>query len=217
MQIPPDHSGNYNPKTVCLRQGGKVEVNGVDQTNKLPMNLMADYMQIRRIGRSALMTSFGNGMQIVYDGSSYAYIDAPGSQSNRTAGLCGNFDGNPDNDLTTPNGQLQHSPEAFGHAWRVNDNVPQMNGDVQNPCQTSGNLEQAQEVCYQLTNTVFASCSSDVDPRPYIENCMYDICSSRGDFDPSMCTIFSAYANECSRKGKPIKWREVFTQCGNVI
>lgn len=215
MQIQPRHGGNHNIRSVCLKQGGIVEVNDADQTHNLPLNLMSGYMNIRQIGPIALMTSFGNGMHMVYDGSSYAYIDAPGSLSNRTAGLCGNFDGIPQNDLMGRNGKLQNSPEAFGYEWRVNNNVPPMNGDVQNPCPTSMNGRLASDLCSQLRSQAFAGCS--VDPKPYIENCMYDICASKDDPTPSMCTIFSAFANECSRNGRPTQWRKAIPLCGNLI
>lgn len=217
MQIPTGYGGNENIKTVCLKQGGRVDVNGAEQTHKLPMNIMNGFMHIRQIGQIALMASFGNGMQMVWDGSSYAYIDAPGSQSNRTAGLCGNFDGNPENDLTTPNGKLQQSPETFGYEWRVKKlcDRGQMDNDVPHPCQMNRNGQQAQYICSQLTSQVFAGCN--VDRQPYIQNCIYDMCASKGDVVSSMCTIFAAFANECSRNGTPIKWRETYQQCGNVI
>lgn len=205
--------------SVALKQRGRVEVNGRDMTHFLPMTVLEDYMTIRQVGPEALMATFLDGMQMVWDGSSYAYIDSPGSHSNRTKGLCGNFDGNPDNDFATPDGEVQQSPDKFANEWRVKEmcDPRQRNDNVPHPCQRTSVLhqQQATNVCSKLNSNIFSGCN--VDRREYINNCIYDLCACKGDMASCMCTIFSAYANECSRNGTPIKWRDSIPECGKLI
>lgn len=151
-------------------------------------------------------------------GYTYAYIDAPASYSNKTKGLCGNFDNNPDNDFTTPEGDAEVLPENFGEKWCAGENCDdsQEKPDAQHPCQANRQNQQQQaiQVCGLLRSNIFAACHQFVDPEPYLENCMYDMCACQGDAAQCKCTIFSAYANECKRHGKNINWRQSMKECG---
>ena len=51
-----------------------------------------------------MTTSFG--ISVSWDGKSVVNIESPVSLWNATCGLCGSFDGNPDNDFTTPDRQM---------------------------------------------------------------------------------------------------------------
>lgn len=209
-----DH-GRGQMTLVGLKQGGGVEVNGVDQTENIPLSLLGGYIRVRYASPIALVLMFDDGLQLTWDGFSYAYIDAPGSYSNKTAGLCGNFDGNPENDLASPNGGHHMTPDSFGNEWRVKEvcDRQQRNDNVPHPCRSNAeNQRRASNVCAKLKSPIFKGC--DIDPEPYHKDCMYDMCACKGDAAKCMCTIFSAYANECSRSGKPINWRESIRECG---
>lgn len=219
IRMPHDHN---QFSTIRLRQGGRVEVNGIDRTRNLPMNLLDGSMQIWPVSQMARQVVCNDGLQMIWDGYSYVYIDVPSSHSNKTNGLCGNFDHNPDNDFTTPEGDAEVLPETFGEKWRVKeicDSDKENNTVAPHPCQLNvRNQQQARQVCAKLRSNIFGACHQYVDPEPYHQNCLYDMCACKGDAAQCKCTIFSAYANECSRRGKAINnWRQTIEGCGTNI
>lgn len=51
------------------------------------------------------------------------------------AGLCGNFDGDAENDFTSRQGVLEPTAELFGNSWRLSLLCPEVNGaDTRHPC-----------------------------------------------------------------------------------
>ncbi|XP_055298923.1 mucin-6-like isoform X2 [Sitodiplosis mosellana] len=201
---------------VRMDQRGRVTVNGIDATRNLPINLLGGFMHIRPVSQMARQVSCADGLDMMWDGYTYAYIDAPATHSNKTNGLCGNFDNNPENDFTTPEGDAEVLSESFGEKWRVKElcDADQEQINNQHPCQANPqNQQQAVQVCSKLRSNIFAACHQYVDPEPYVENCMYDMCACKGNPAQCKCTIFSAYANECSRNGKNINWRQSIKEC----
>lgn len=62
----------------------------------------------------------------------------------------------------------------------------------------------------------FKSCVSEVDPKPYITNCIEDTCTC-GVRQPCHCEAISSYVNECRRHlGVDIEdWRSL-SNCGKI-
>ena len=59
----------------------------------------------------------------------------------------------------------------------------------------------------------FASCHVLVDPVPYYEACVYDLCATLPD-DDLVCDSFSEYAQACrDAGGQPEEWRPDVPQC----
>lgn len=197
-------------------QGGRVIINGIEAAIFQPIIIgLGRLMWIGRVGPEAVMMIFKDGLQLTYDGNTYAYIDAPPSYRNRTMGLCGNFDSNPDNDLTTPDGKMEPAPEKFGHEWRVTEicDPKNENANVSHPCEANEENEpKALETCSMLMGDIFLECNVDV--APYYNNCMFDMCACQGDRAMCMCSIFASYGNECSRQGEPVEWRDKIPECG---
>ena len=46
------------------------------------------------------------------------YLQAPQSDRNKTQGMCGNFNGNQDDDFLGGDNQLHGDQDAFGQSWR---------------------------------------------------------------------------------------------------
>lgn len=74
-------------------------------------------------------------------------------------GLCGNFDGNAENDFIKHNGEVVTNPEDFGDSWKENPtcldltNIVNDNGEKENQIQ-------AEKQCQILRNDVFKECHS---------------------------------------------------------
>lgn len=56
----------------------------------------------------------------------------------RLAGLCGNFDGDAENDFGSRDGALEATPEIFGDSWRLSPLCPEADGHRPHPCEVRG-------------------------------------------------------------------------------
>ena len=63
-----------------------------------------------------LRTSFGLTVKIMWPYS--VHVTAPGIYNGSLGGLCGNNNGQPNDDFRTPNGTLVMSSQRFGDSWR---------------------------------------------------------------------------------------------------
>lgn len=56
----------------------------------------------------------------------------------RVGGLCGNFDGDAENDFTTRQGIMESTPELFGNSWKISPSCPDVSDqDLRDPCVVS--------------------------------------------------------------------------------
>jgi zonadhesin len=78
-------------------------------------------------GRKAYYVS-SFGLTVTYDGAYRATVGVPPTYAGKMCGLCGNYDGNPINDLTLPNGtyvgNLPNGANLFGDSYVVEDSDP---------------------------------------------------------------------------------------------
>uniref|UniRef100_A0A3P8WR70 Zonadhesin n=1 Tax=Cynoglossus semilaevis TaxID=244447 RepID=A0A3P8WR70_CYNSE len=66
-----------------------------------------------------VQTTFG--LQVRWDGNHYAKITVPSSYHDQMCGLCGDYDGNPNNDFTKPDGTQVGNVNDFGNSWQTAD------------------------------------------------------------------------------------------------
>lgn len=210
---------DYTLSNIKLKQGGRIEINGLEAAVYQPIIVgLNQDIWIGRVGPGAVMLIFKDGLQLTFDGFTYVFMDAPPSYANQTMGLCGNFDSIAENDLMNPDGSMEASPETFGHEWRVKElcDPKNENANATHPCEMNKeNAEQAMDACAKLDSELFEKC--DVDPEPYTKDCLFDMCACQGDLADCMCTIFSAFANECNRQGQPVQWKQKVPECGRLL
>lgn len=66
--------------------------------------------------------------------------------------------------------------------------------------------------------TVFSTgCHWVVDPEPYYQDCLYDLCSCQMKVPQCLCPIFAAYAKECAHREVMIDWRNDIRECGKLL
>ena len=58
-------------------------------------------------------------MKILWDGVSFLELTVPPRMAGKMCGLCGNFNGNPEDDLIGKHGAMVPSGQQFGNSWRV--------------------------------------------------------------------------------------------------
>lgn len=203
-------------KSIKLKQGRQVLVDGME-IQKLPIKVLNGLLIVRQASSIMISVTFEDGLKIMWDGMTRVYIDAPAVYRGKTKGLCGTFNSNLQDDFLTPEGDVESSTNSFADKWRTKETCEYVSdaANVPHPCQLNiENKEKALNVCAKLKSKIFSECLWYVDPEPYYEDCMYDICACKGDLASCLCPIFGAYSNECARQGVPINWRYSVNECG---
>lgn len=57
-------------------------------------------------------------------------------------------------------------------------------------------------------------CHWIVDPEPFYQDCLYDMCSCDTKLSKCLCPMIAAYAQECAIKGFKVDWRNSIRECG---
>jgi hypothetical protein len=79
------------------------------------------------------------------------------------------------------------------------------------------NKPKAEKICSKiLKDPVFEECHLFVDPEPFYEDCLYDMCACASDASQCACPILAAYATECARQGTILNWRYQVAECGEI-
>jgi von Willebrand factor len=132
-------------------------------------------------------------------------------------GLCGNCNGNPEDDLTknpaATNLPVGASPiKTFAMSWLANEPKISVNEDI-NTCHVDEEtdclpLAPETDPCFKiLDEATFGKCHFVVDPIMYVTACQQDLCRT-GPTQKGSCETVAAYARECARNGVCVDWRK---------
>lgn len=208
-------------RVIVLRQGMRVVLDGQQ------INLPADPVDAagQPIGLSIkffesnvfLTTKFG--LYVKWNGDDRIEVKVEAPFKRQVCGLCGNFDGNADNDwvlgpFCPPSGNATDNPRLFGDSWRTD--TGSMDGDECKPsCSSTPDpvcvgdaFERAKTDCAKLRQ-VFATCIASMTAvndtfEPYIDGCVYDTCIG----GVNLCQTASTIAAVCqSRYNSTVQWR----------
>uniref|UniRef100_A0A3P8Z266 VWFD domain-containing protein n=1 Tax=Esox lucius TaxID=8010 RepID=A0A3P8Z266_ESOLU len=148
------------------------------------------------------------GLILMWDKRTSLFIKLHPRFKGKVCGLCGNYDGNGNNDFTSRNQEVVTEALKFGNSWKASTGCPDA-GVVKDPC-TSNLHRQSWSLkrCSIITSGVFQDCHSKVDPTPYHDECVRDSCAcdTGGDCE-CFCTAVAAYAQACNEAGTCIRWR----------
>ncbi|XP_028403857.1 mucin-2-like isoform X2 [Dendronephthya gigantea] len=189
---------------------------------------------IQRVAGYILLYGYKD-ISIRWDGHSGVYIRVPEAFRNTTCGLCGNFNGIPDDDMKTPDGKITTSVARFGNSWSrpgVNEkcrNIPE--NEVRFPCSKKSEIElnKVRGMCGVLNDFPFSLCHGSLNPQRFIEMCEEDVCACNITSDPNcICDSLTQYERACAKEGVPIVWRKkdlcpvqckngmLYTPCGSA-
>ncbi|XP_041638474.1 mucin-5AC-like [Cheilinus undulatus] len=163
--------------------------------------------QVRKMGIYMVVT-IRAGLVLMWDQKTSLYIKVSPKLQGQVCGLCGNFDGNSQNDLTTPSQDTVADVLEFGNSWKVSSSCPNAQ-QITDPCASNGyRASWAKRQCSIIGSVTFKTCHAKVDPGPYLESCIKDSCAcdSGGDCE-CFCTAVAAYAKACSEAGACVRWR----------
>ncbi|KAK2910365.1 hypothetical protein Q8A73_008080 [Channa argus] len=160
------------------------------------------------------------GITVTFDWQSTVSVTLPSTYQGAVCGLCGNYNGKAQDDLTMPNGQNAPDGAKLGESWQV-ALVPGCSSACQGAwCQACSDAQkkeyQAQKYCGIIADKAgpFKDCHSRVDPAPYMEDCVYDVCQYKGHHG-TLCDAVKVYLSACQSLGITIQsWRtDTFCQC----
>nr|XP_047137084.1 SCO-spondin isoform X2 [Hydra vulgaris] len=168
-----------------------------------------------------------NGLGVRWDGKSL-YLELHPIYANKTCGLCGNFNGNPVDDIADINGHITESQSTFIKSWKrtkvgevcVFDKEVMHNLDLL----LSDEVKRSSSQCNKLVDALeFKVCNKKVSPDPYLKKCL-----DCGSTQNCVCNILTEYSRECGRKGIVLNWRQKnfcyincsngfeYTECGSL-
>lgn len=125
------------------------------------------------------------GVVVTYGGPDQIQIVIPACKR-KMCGLCGNLSGNSTDDTQNPNGNLASDDSIFASSWALSPsgaNCSEGCGDFCSVCSCTMAAEFASDnFCGILSSPAgpFSSCHSTVDPQPFFQNCVNDLCMSNG-------------------------------------
>ncbi|XP_035672719.1 IgGFc-binding protein-like [Branchiostoma floridae] len=191
----------YSDEIVFQRRGG-IYVNGPPVS--LPVTLSSG-VEIFKSGLHIMMTT-PFGLQAGYDGKDNAFVVLPAPYMNKVTGICGNFNLNKNDDFLKADGTLATSQNELGDSFlRGQDICVTTVDDPRADC----DIFAMSALCSVLTDPseAFAPCHDTVDPEPFFDNCVYDLCAYDGD-TRWLCNTAKAYVDACMAAGVEIcDWR----------
>ncbi|XP_053978189.1 hemocytin [Hylaeus volcanicus] len=210
QNVPCGTTGVSCSKSVILTAGNSESPETITLTRgkELPSGIFKR-MAMRTAGLFVFIDVPDLGLTLQWDKGTRVYIRLDPRWKGRVKGLCGDYNDNSEDDFKTPSGGISEaSANLFGDSWKKNDFCPEPR-DVTDPCEQHPERKLwAVQKCGILKSSIFYPCHSEVDVESYLHNCIFDTCGcdTGGDCE-CLCTALAAYAQECSAKGVPIKWR----------
>ncbi|NWX42234.1 ZAN protein, partial [Steatornis caripensis] len=193
---------------ISLLKNKKVNVNG--SRMNLPVFIEKKISIHSSGGYVLLETDFG--LWVRYDGNHYAEVSVPSNYSGLLCGLCGNYNGDPNDDNIKPNGDIASSSTDLGQSWLVPENNTICSSGTEEQCDPVLDSEAKKNTaCGMITDPtgrIFKDCHAKVPPENFFENCVYDMCFTGGQAT-SLCYELQAYAESCINAGICIEWRNV--------
>uniref|UniRef100_A0A665UL30 Mucin 5.1, oligomeric mucus/gel-forming n=1 Tax=Echeneis naucrates TaxID=173247 RepID=A0A665UL30_ECHNA len=149
-----------------------------------------------------------NGVVVIWNKETTLMVKLSSAFKGRVCGLCGNYDGNLKNDLTTRSKEVVVEAFEFGNSWKVSSTCSNANPQ-KNPCSLYSHRQAwAIKHCSIINSQVFAACHSKVDPESYYDACMRDTCACNSGGDCNcFCSAVATYAAHCNKAGACVRWR----------
>ncbi|CAB1452923.1 unnamed protein product [Pleuronectes platessa] len=211
-------------KSVTLGLSGATNVITIQPSGKVFMNGIYAQLPFSAVGISAfrassfyllIQTSVGILLEVQLQPIMQLYIRVGSDYSDKTCGLCGNFNNNQADDFLKLSGVPESTAAGFVNSWKTHGSCKDIKRSFDNPCSLSlENEKYAVHWCSMLSDPqgVFSPCHQEISPDSYKENCMYDSCNCEKS-EECMCAAVSSYVHACASAGIQINgWRKII--CG---
>ena len=189
---------------IFLQRAGVVTINDIIQDNNGDGRLLiSGEVEVVRSGRRLHIMLRTLGVRVSWDGLYRVDVTVSTNWRGRLCGLCGNYNGDPNDDFLTPSGSVESTANSFGLSWVVSNNTDDRCSALTplNPCSTDV-MDEAQRRCSVLREERFIACNNMVDPTSFIESCVFDYCHcNANDREECYCNSLSTYAVACGTNG----------------
>lgn len=151
------------------------------------------------------------GVVVTYGAPDLIRIVIPAS-SKQMCGLCGNVSAVVTNDKWLPNDGFASDVSIFASSWSLSPPGTNCSKecDLCLECNSTMAAEYASAIfCGMLLAPAgsFSECHSAVDPEPFFQNCVNDLCLSNGK-EEFVCSSLRHYVLACQEAGAETKpWR----------
>ncbi|KAM9301713.1 otogelin [Gastrophryne carolinensis] len=177
-------------------------------------HLHLDVFRVRQLSSLFVQVKTDLGLQLLYDRQGLRlYLQLDGRWKDNTAGLCGTFNDNIQDDYLSPVGVPESTPQLFGNSWKTSSGcLVEYLPSALDPCDV--HLQAASyalERCSVLTQELFAACHPYLSPVSYYEQCRRDTCKCG---DACLCSTLAHYAYRCRSFGVTIDFRGSIAECG---
>lgn len=108
-----DVIGGKYPETITLNSG--------DHFDEVAMRSKLKKLSVYRAGIFTIIEVAGMDVQIKWDRGTRVYVKLGVQWKGRVQGLCGNFNGDSQDDMKTPSAGIETSPAIFGDSWKMQD------------------------------------------------------------------------------------------------
>lgn len=175
---------------------------------------------VKRVGSSRMKITTNFGVTVQYDGVFNVFVKVDDRYKGKLSGLCGNFNGNLNDEFSTPNRNLVQNAASFGNSWKLEDSCPNV-ANVENPCKAGSKISRlAKKECSVLKQQPFSACNKVLNPNDgHIANCEYDVCGCDDNPKACLCEAYSEYVEACEDEGIVIKWKHLrnFAKCSKLM
>lgn len=165
-----------------------------------------------RQGKDAVVrTDFG--LTVTYNWDALVTVKVPSSYAKALCGLCGNFNGDPADDLALRGGGQAANALDFGNSWQEEPSPDTCGAGEPGACPKLDSMVaeqvQSKRECGVLADPSgpFAECHGKLDPQGAVRDCVYDLCLLPGQAE-LLCEAVAAYADACQAAGATVQpWR----------
>ena len=192
--------------------GGTVTINGISHLDTGDGSVMlSGGVEVVRSGGHPHVLLGTQGIKIFWDGINRVEVTVSTSWQGMLCGLCGNYNDNPADDFTGPDGQQLSNANDFVSSWAVGDTSSC--GTLSEGFCFGDLFDIATASCSVLQGEFFAPCHAAVDPQPFINACVDDYCifCDEANRDDCLCRSLATYASVCNAAGVLLQeWRDSF-------
>ncbi|NXW39164.1 FCGBP protein, partial [Phaetusa simplex] len=192
-------------------QSGSMWTVDVRETHTLPLSVGDGKTWVTQEGNNIILQT-ALGHRLVYAATAVLLVTVPSTYAGQMCGLCGDFDGNGDNDFVGPNGTWVNGTQELVVAWKVLDESISCSDSCEKcpvqPPDSTGPY-QAENSCGMMVVTPgpFSGCHGQVGPEDFFEHCLQEMVLTAGATD-TLCRSLQAYTAACQEVGAPVKvWR----------
>ncbi|XP_059813041.1 alpha-tectorin [Hypanus sabinus] len=179
----------------------------------LPLKLGGGQVNLHSFGLYVVLeTDFG--LRVMYDWGTLLTVTVPRAFANATRGLCGQFNGEPGDELQTPSGRRAGSLLEFVSSW-VPGGTPFCQPGCSRNCPSCDRVlslpVETLQLCALIVSkdNVFSRCHGRVNPTFFYHNCIFDSCIDRGNRETA-CNWLQNYGSVCQAQGvRMLGWRNI--------